>query len=393
MDVKKAAAETKDYIVSIRREFHRHPELSLQEFRTAQRIEEELDKFGIPHTRVGETGVLGTLKGAKDNGKVLVLRADIDALPIEETHECVYRSENAGVMHACGHDFHTAMLLSAAKLLKESEEKLAGRVRFMFQPAEETFEGAKDMIANGILDGVDAALAYHVSTGRMPVGIFMYNDSGTMMNSVDGFRITVYGKGSHGAYPQNSIDPINIGVHIYLALEALLAREANPNKTCVMTVGQFTAGAAANIIPDTAILQGTIRTNDRDSRALLVRRMKETAEKTAEVYGGTASVEMISEVPPLICDSALTKQIVGYMQELPIPGLVPYPGVSANASEDFASVAERVPSAFLYLSAGFLDERGDAPAHNPKVRFNEDVCPIGVSCLTHCAIRWLEENR
>ena len=284
MDVKKAAAETKDYIVSIRREFHRHPELSLQEFRTAQRIEEELDKFGIPHTRVGETGVLGTLKGAKDNGKVLVLRADIDALPIEETHECVYRSENAGVMHACGHDFHTAMLLSAAKLLKESEEKLAGRVRFMFQPAEETFEGAKDMIANGILDGVDAALAYHVSTGRMPVGIFMYNDSGTMMNSVDGFRITVYGKGSHGAYPQNSIDPINIGVHIYLALEALLAREANPNKTCVMTVGQFTAGAAANIIPDTAILQGTIRTNDRDSRALLVRRMKETAEKTAAVW-------------------------------------------------------------------------------------------------------------
>lgn len=285
------------------------------------------------------------------------------------------------------------MLLSAAKLLKESEEKLAGRVRFMFQPAEETFEGAKDMIANGILDGVDAALAYHVSTGRMPVGIFMYNDSGTMMNSVDGFRITVYGKGSHGAYPQNSIDPINIGVHIYLALEVLLAREANPNKTCVMTVGQFTAGAAANIIPDTAILQGTIRTNDRDSRALLVRRMKETAEKTAEVYGGTVSVEMISEVPPLICDSALTKQIVGYMQELPIPGLMPYPGVSANASEDFASVAERVPSAFLYLSAGFLDERGDAPAHNPKVRFNEEVCPIGVSCLTHCAIRWLEENR
>lgn len=129
MDVKKAAAETKDYIVSIRREFHRHPELSLQEFRTAQRIEEELDKFGIPHTRVGETGVLGTLKGAKDNGKVLVLRADIDALPIEETHECAYRSENAGVMHACGHDAHAACLLGAAKILLENRDAFSGKVR------------------------------------------------------------------------------------------------------------------------------------------------------------------------------------------------------------------------------------------------------------------------
>ena len=137
MDVKKTAAAERDYIVSIRREFHRHPELSLQEFRTAQRIEEELDKFGIPHTRVGETGVLGTLKGAKDNGKVLVLRADIDALPIEETHECVYRSENAGVMHACGHDAHAACLLGAAKILSENRDAFSGKVRLVFQPGEE----------------------------------------------------------------------------------------------------------------------------------------------------------------------------------------------------------------------------------------------------------------
>ena len=384
------ALALRDETVAHRRWMHTHAEVGLETPKAQAYVIEQLKRAGLEPRPCGH-GVAAEL--GKKGGRTLLLRADMDALPMKEESGEPFACPNGTEAHACGHDFHTAMLLSAAKLLKEWEEKLEGRVRFMFQPAEETFEGAKDMIANGILDGVDAALAYHVSTGRMPVGIFMYNDSGTMMNSVDGFRITVYGKGSHGAYPQNSIDPINIGVHIYLALEALLAREANPNKTCVMTVGQFTAGAAANIIPDTAILQGTIRTNDRDSRALLVRRMKETAEKTAEVYGGTVSVEMISEVPPLICDSALTKQIVGYMQELPIPGLVPYPGVSANASEDFASVAERVPSAFLYLSAGFLDERGDAPAHNPKVRFNEEVCPIGVSCLTHCAIRWLEENR
>ncbi len=294
--------------------------------------------------------------------------------------------------HACGHDFHAAMLLTAAKMLKEHENELTGTVKFMFQPAEETFEGAKNMIEHGILEGVDAALAFHVGSGRMPLGLFMYNSGGTMMYSVDGFRITVRGRGSHGAYPQNAIDPINIGVHIYLALEALIAREVDPGKSCVITVGNFSAGSAANIIPDTAVLQGTIRSNDKASRELLVRRMKEASAKTAEVYGGSVEVEMISEVPPMICDAKLTDEMVGYMKEQDIPGLTPIPGISASASEDFASVAERVPTAYMYLSAGYMDERGDAPAHNPKVRFNEDVCPIGAGSLAHCAVRWLESH-
>lgn len=285
------------------------------------------------------------------------------------------------------------MLLTAAKILKENEAALAGRVRFMFQPAEETFEGAGDMIANGILEGVDGALAYHVGPGRMPVGLFMYNSGGTMMYSVDGFRITVHGKGAHGAYPHSSIDPINIGVHIYLALEALIAREADPGKACVLTIGNFSAGSAPNIIPDSAVLQGTLRTNDSASREKLVRRLKEAAQKTAEVYGGSAEVEMISEVPPLICDPVMTDEMAAYMKELPIPGLTPVPNTSASASEDFAAIAAKVPSVFMYLSAGYMDERGDAPAHNPKVRFNEDVCPIGSACLAHCAIRWLEDHQ
>ena len=214
-----------------------------------------------------------------------------------------------------------------------------------------------------------------------------------MMFSVDGFKITVKGRGAHGAYPHLSVDPINIAVHIYLALEALIAREADPSKSCVLTIGNFSAGSAPNIIPDTAMLQGTLRTNDKDSRELLVRRMKEVSAKTAETYGGSVEIEMSSEVPPLICDPKLTGEIVGYMQEIGIPGLTPYPGVSSSASEDFASIAEKVPSAFMYLSSGFLDERGDFPAHNPKVRFNEDVCPIGASCLAHCAVQWLKNNK
>ena len=239
---------------------------------------------------------------------------------------------------------------------------------------------------------MDAALAYHVSPGKMPVGIYMYNNNGTMMYSVDGFKIDIKGKGSHGAYPHAGIDPINIAVHIYLALQELIARECDPAHACVLTVGQFQAGTAANIISDTAMLQGTIRTDNKDERAHLVARMKEVAIKTADVYGGTAEVTMISEVPPLICNPALTDDIVRYMKETNIPGLIPYAGVSASASEDFAVIAEKVPSTFMYLSAGFMDERGEYPAHHPKVRFNEDVCPIGAACLAHCAVRWLEEN-
>ena len=383
------ALALRDETVAHRRWMHTHAEVGLEMPKARAYVLEQLKLAGLEPRPCGH-GVVAEL--GKEGGKTLLLRADMDALPMKEESGEPFACPSGTEAHACGHDFHTAMLLSAAKLLKESEDKLEGTVRFMFQPAEETFEGAKDMIANGILDGVDAALAYHVSTGRMPVGIFMYNDSGTMMNSVDGFKITVHGKGSHGAYPQNSIDPINIGVHIYLALEALLAHEADPNKTCVMTVGQFTAGAAANIIPDTAVLQGTIRTNDKKARALLVRRMRETAERTAAVYNATVEIRTLSEVCPLVCDKSVTDDMLRYMGALNIPNFTPYGGISATGSEDFALVAERVPSAMMYLGAGYMDERGQYTAHNPKVIFNEGVLPIGAACMAHCAVEWLKEN-
>lgn len=390
MNYYERALELREETVAHRRWFHVNAEVGLQMPNAQAYVMKYLTKIGLTPQKCGH-GVTATL--GKGGGKTLLLRADMDALPMPEESGEPFACPTGTEAHACGHDFHAAMLLTAAKMLKEHEEELEGTVRLMFQPAEETFEGARDMMENGILEGVDAALAYHVGAGRMPVGLFMYNDAGTMMNSVDGFKITVRGRGAHGAYPQLAVDPINIAVHIYLALEALLAREADPSKACVMTVGSFSAGSAPNIIPDTAVLQGTIRTNDKASRELLVRRMKEISEKTAGVYGGSAEIEMISEVPPLVCDPKLTAEIVGYMKELGIPGLTPYPGVSANASEDFASIAEKVPSTFMYLSAGYLDERGDFPAHNPKVQFNEDVCPIGASCLAHCAVQWLKNNK
>lgn len=390
MDFYTRALELREETVAHRRWFHAHAEVGLDTPKARTYLMEWLKTYGLEPRTCGH-GVTAELGSGQ--GKTILLRADMDALPMKEESGEPFACPTGMAAHTCGHDFHAAMLLTAAKMLKEREGELAGRVRFMFQPAEETFEGAKDMIGHGILEGVDAALAYHVGAGKMSPGLFMYNSGGTMMFSVDGFKITVHGRGAHGAYPHSAIDPIQIAVHIYLALEALIAREADPNKACVLTVGNFSAGSAANIIPDTAVLQGTIRTNDKASRELLVRRMREVSEKTAEMYGGSADIEMISQVPPLVCDTALTDEIAGYMAELAIPGLTPCPGVSASASEDFANIAERVPSTFMYLAAGFQDERGDIPAHNPKVLFQEDVCPIGSSCLAHCAVRWLEAHK
>ena len=391
MNYYERALELKDEAIANRRHIHKNAETGLDLPKTKAYVMEKLTEYGLEPKDCGY-GVTATLgKG----GKVLLLRADMDALPMPEESGEEFACPTGKEAHTCGHDFHAAMLLTAAKMLKEKEDTLEGTIKFMFQPAEETFEGSKNMIENGILENppVDAALAYHVSPGKMPIGLFMYNDKDTMMYSVDGFKITIHGKGSHGAYPHVGIDPINIGVHIHLALQELIARESDPTHSCVLTIGQFAGGTAANIIPETAVLQGTIRTNKPEARELLVRRMKEVAERTAAVYNGTVDIEMISEVPPLICNPKLTDEVVGYMQELGIPGLTPYPGISASASEDFASIAEKVPSTFMYLSAGYLDERGQYPAHHPKAQFNEDVCPIGAACLAHCASQWLKNNK
>ena len=391
MNYYERALELKDETIANRRHIDKNAETGLDLPKTKAYVMEKLTEYGLEPKDCGY-GVTATLgKG----GKVLLLRADMDALPMPEESGEEFACPTGKEAHTCGHDFHAAMLLTAAKMLKEKEDTLEGTIKFMFQPAEETFEGSKNMIENGILENppVDAALAYHVSPGKMPIGLFMYNDKDTMMYSVDGFKITIHGKGSHGAYPHVGVDPINIGVHIHLALQELIARESDPTHSCVLTIGQFAGGTAANIIPETAVLQGTIRTNKPEARELLVRRMKEVAEKTAAVYNGTVDIEMISEVPPLICNPKLTDEVVGYMQELGIPGLTPYPGISASASEDFAVIAEKVPSTFMYLSAGYLDERGQYPAHHPKAQFNEDVCPIGAACLAHCASQWLKNNK
>ena len=391
MNYLERASALQGELVANRRTLHANAEVGLHMPKTKAYVMEKLREYGLEPQDCGEgvTAIVG--KG----GKTILLRADMDALPMAEESGLPYACPTGEQAHTCGHDCHAAMLLTAAKLLKEDEAKLEGTVKFMFQPAEETFEGSKNMIENGLLENPkpDAALAYHVGAGKIPVGLYMYNASSTMMFSTDIFKITVHGKGAHGAYPHQSIDPINIAVHIYLALQELIARESNPQDACLLTVGQLAAGSAANIIPDTAVLQGTIRTDKKEAREKLVRRLAEVSKAVAAVYGGTAEPVFIRGVPPLVCSGPLTEEFVGYMKELPVPNAFGYPGVTASASDDFAWVAEQIPSTFMYLSSGFADERGNYEAHNPKVQFDEDVLPVGAAYLAHCASRWLAENK
>lgn len=381
---KEIIAET----VENRRFFHTTAEVGLDMPKAQEFVINKLKEYGLKPEKCGHgvTAVLG------NGSPVLLLRADMDALPMKEMSGEEFACTN-GHAHACGHDFHAAMLLSAAKILKERESELKGTVKFMFQPAEETFEGSRDMIENGILENphVDAALAFHVAPGKVKPGLFMYNSGKVMMNSVDGFRIDIKGKGGHGAYPNLSVDPLRIATKIFMELESLIAREANPEKTCVLTIGQIHGGNVANIIPDSAFMEGTLRTNDKDEREKLVRRITEISTGISSLCGGTAEVTKLSDVPPLICNEELTEKMAGYMNELEM--FKPVQDMRANASEDFAVIAEKVPSVFMYLSAGFDDERGNFSAHNPRVLFNEDVLPLGTASLVYCAVRWLQDYR
>lgn len=389
MDFFKRANELNDDTVENRRYFHTNAEVGLNMPKAKKYVMDKLKEYGIDSQECGH-GVTATIG---NGGKVLLLRADMDALPMPEESGLPFACPTKTEAHTCGHDFHAAMLLTAARMLKEVEGELKGTVKLMFQPAEETFEGGKDMVSAGILETpkVDASLSFHVGPGGTPGGYF-YNNTGTMMASCDGFRITVKGKGAHGAYPHLSVDPINVAVHIHTALQELIARESNPADFSTLTIGHFEAGTAFNIIPDTAVMEGSIRTTSKEGRKLLVSRMKEVAEMTAKTFHAEATVEMLSEVPPLICDKEFINEILKYMDELSCPDKFAIPGIESSGSDDYAEITDRVPSAYMFLAAGFPDKE-PGQSHNPTVVFNEGVLPFGASALAHCAYRWLSDHR
>lgn len=377
---------------------HTHAETGFDLTETKPYVKSALMKMGYTVQECGKAGLVTTV--GKPGRKVLLLRADMDALPIAEEADVDFACKN-GRMHACGHDMHTAMLLGAAKILKAHESELGGTVKLMFQPAEEIFEGSKDMIASGVLENPrpDAALMIHVAAGMpLPAGTVVVSAPGVSAPAADYFTIRVHGKGCHGSAPQNGIDPLTAAAHILIALQEIHARELSASDEAVLTIGTFHAGEAGNVIPDTATMGGTIRTYDEKTRAYLKERMTAIAKNVAEAFRASAEVSFGSGCPTLVNDKDLSEKVTGYLKDLlgashafttaELNGGKPARG---GGSEDFAYVSHEVPSLMLALAAGEPSKGYPYPQHHPKVKFDERVLSTGAAVFVDCAIQYMKE--
>ncbi|MDD4311205.1 MAG: M20 family metallopeptidase [Eubacteriales bacterium] len=385
-------------LVEWRRHLHQNPEVSMELPETAAFVKERLEEMGYEPAYVAGTGVVA-LAGRKKPGKCFLLRADMDALPILEDTDLEYKSVN-GRMHACGHDFHTTMLLGAAKLLKEHEDEIEGTVKLMFQPAEETLKGAKAMIDAGILENprVDAAMMIHVGAGipNLSTGLIIVPDSGTCTAASDWFEIHINGKGGHGAMPEMTVDPLNVAAHTHIALQEINSREISAADSAVVTVGMMSGGTTSNVIPDTAVLNGTIRTFDEKVRQFVLKRVVEISEGTAKAFRAETKADIIIGCPSAICDQKASDDVRNSLREVFGPA-VPDPAMlgmmKMNGSEDFSFVTQLVPSVFVMVSAGSVEEGYQYPMHHPKATFNETALSRGAAVYAVAALGWLSKNK
>ena len=384
-----------------RRELHKHPELGLEMEFTKAFVKAKLEEMGYQPQDCGPGGLV-VLAGGKKPGKCFLIRGDMDALPIQEEAEVDFASENPGKMHACGHDTHAAMMLGAAKLLKEHEDELQVTVKLLFQPGEETLEGAESCVKAGVLENphVDAAMMIHSMTGMpMPHGVVLIMDGGRGMASCDQYKITVKGKGGHGAMPHLTIDPITAAAHIQVGLAELHSRELEPGTFGVVTTGMFYAGGAPNVIADNAVMEGTIRTGDIKVEKMLMDRLTEIAKTIAKAYRCEADVEFVKHCPPMISDLEVGTATTKYMKELLGDGAVPMSVIApgnkvSGGSEDFAFISNEIPACALMLATVGDDKENYAyPQHHPKANFNDEVLYEGTASYVYVATRWLEEHR
>ena len=383
----------KEEIISYRRVIHSNPEVGQELPKTKKYVMDKLVEFGYSPEEICESGIVATIKGNKP-GKTFLLRADMDALPIAEKTSCDFKSTN-GCMHACGHDMHTAMLLGAARLLKENQDEIEGTIKLVFQPDEEGFTGSKKMIKAGVLENpkVDAALAMHVHS-ETPSNVVLCG-LGTSIAGCNRFRIVVKGKGCHGAMPETGIDPINIAAHIYLAIQTILTREISATESAVVTIGKFVGGDVPNVIPEEVVMEGTIRSLDKEVGEFIFDRMNEIVTSTAKMLRGEAELIELSSVPPLANNDELAHELTGYMKDIVGEKAVVLFEQGGMGSEDFASYSYEVPSVYIMLGAGTKQENslyGEA-MHNEKVVFNEDILPTGAAIHAYSAIMWLKNNK
>lgn len=391
-------------LIEKRRYLHENAETGFNLTKTLQFVETELINMGYNPIRCGKSGLIA-IAGGKKEGKVFIIRGDMDALPIKEETNLDFASNN-GCMHACGHDMHTAMMLGAAKILKKYEDEINGTVKLMFQPTEEIFEGSQDMIENGLLNNpkVDAALMIHVmSNTPFKPGTVIVSSPGVSAPAADYFEIKIQGSGCHGSMPNTGVDPINVAAHILLALQEINTRELSVTDKAVLTIGTLNSGNIANVIPDTAVMGGTLRTYDEETRKFIKTRMIEISEGIAKTFRAKAEVSFGSGCPTLVNDAELSNCMSKYTQELlgkemafTVEELNKMSGAGQSSksagSEDFAYVSQKVPSIMLALAAGSPESGYGYPGHHPKVMFDEEALPFGSSIYAYMAMKWLMEH-
>lgn len=391
-DILLKAKAMQEQLIQYRRYLHAHAEVGFDLPKTVAYVTETLQKLGYTPRKVGHSGIVASVGQGKT---VAMLRADMDALPVKEKSGLDFACQN-GNAHVCGHDMHTAMLLGAAALLKQYETSLTGSVLFMFQPAEESLAGATDMIENGLLDNPtpQSAMMIHVMNmnGIQP-GCVIVPPAGVSAPAADMFEIHIQGKGCHGAMPHNGVDPINVGAHLVLALQAISTREQGLNDAHALTIAAFQAGEATNVMPDEAVLKGSVRSYDLKNQQFLKKRIEEITELTARTFRATAQVRWLSGCPTLVNHPELVRQareklpqLIGKDRVLSAEQLSDG-NVRSVGSEDFSYISQRMPSLMLAMAAGGVS---DLPLHHPQIVFNEEALPYGAAVYAAFALAQLE---
>ncbi len=396
-DIDRLAKEVETRVIEWRRDLHQNPELGNREFRTSEKVAEHLRRLGMEvQTKVAHTGVVGILRGTKDT-PVVALRADMDALPVTELADVPFASKNKGVMHACGHDAHTAILMGVAETLSKLKDRMPGTVKFIFQPAEEgpppgEEGGASLMVKQGVLDSpkTDAIFGLHVSPFA-PVGTIAFR-SGGMLASADRFRILVKGKGTHGAMPWEGVDPIVTAAQIIVGFQTIISRQTNLTVTpAVITVGTVKGGTRPNIIPAEVEMEGTTRGFDPTIRGKIHERMEKMAKSIAEAAGASAEVTFYRGVPVTYNDPGLTAQMTPTLQRVAGPGKA-VPAPQNTGAEDFAFFQEKIPGLFIILGTN-PPGKPPVPNHSPHFTIDESALVVGVRAMTNLAVDFLESKK
>jgi len=372
-----------EHMVRWRRDFHRHPEIGFQETRTAGIIAEELRQLGLEvQTGLGQTGVVGLLEGEED-GPTLLLRFDMDALPVREENQTDYISRSPGVMHACGHDGHMAMGLAVARIMAGYQEKMAGRIKFLFQPAEEGLGGALAVMAAGVLENPrpDAVLAMHL-WNDIPYGKIRVTPGPTMASSSI-FSLTVRGKGGHGAAPHRSIDPILAAAHIVTALQSIVSRNIDPLESVVVTIGQMSAGTTFNVIPDKAILKGTVRSYNVELHREVYRRILEMAQNMAAALRCSASLETVAIVPAVINAGPPTAAV--HRAAVAVVGAEDVIQGRTMGADDMGFILQEIPGCYFFIGSQNEEKGTHYPHHHPRFDFDERAMVLGVATMAQAA--------